>query len=328
MLNGIKAETVSVAICTYNGARYLREQLESIRQQSRTADELVVCDDASQDETVQILREFSAESGIKIRIYVNSANLGFTRNFEQALRLCDGDLVFIADQDDIWYPKKIEAVCRLCRDNPGVLGITHDGRLVDEQGQWHGTLKREQIFRGYGRDKHAITGALSCIRRTALVWVLPIPDGIQGHDIWMSYVFSWFPDLWLFSDLCLEDIRRHASNTSDWVVNSFRPINKVDVIKAQMQTGIATDYSDRQLMNETLLARLHDMEGGWPGLGSGRVTDAIQRLQEERKAIHQRQAIADQPDRLRRWWMALHLLALGGYSHFNGLRSFTRDLAR
>lgn len=323
-----KTEIVSVAMCTYNGARYLTEQLESIQQQSRPVDELVVCDDVSQDETVTLLQKFAEESGIRVRIQVNPVNLGYIRNFEQALHLCQGDLIFMADQDDIWHPQKVEAICNLFQARSELLGITHDGRLVDEQGQWHGTLKRKQIAQGYGQNNSAITGALSCIHREALDRVLPFPEGCQGHDSWISYVFSWFPERWLFSDLCLMDIRRHSDNTSDWVVNSFQPINKIDVIKAQMKSSPAISYGDRLLMNETLLKRLHDKENWQSELSKERVINILQSLQREDKAIHQRQAIVVRPHRLQRWWMALHLLAFGGYSYFNGLRSFARDITR
>ena len=323
-----QTKTISVALCTYNGARYLREQLESIRKQTRLPDELVVCDDGSQDETVDILREFAAGSGIKTRIHLNTVNLGFTYNFEQALGLCRGDLVFMADQDDIWFPGKVEEVSRLFLDFPKIIGATHDGRLVDEHGKWFGTSKLQQIVRGYGKDNGTVTGALSCIRRSGLDIILPFPSGVNGHDTWITYVFSWFPDRWLFSYICLQDIRRHSSNTSQWVGNSFKPIGKLDVIWEQIQTQNATSYNDRLAMNIHLTAKLQDCAVEFSVFESDKVSDCHSRLLRERNAIQRRQAIVDHPRKLIRWILALRLLSAGGYGYFNGLRSFVRDLTR
>ena len=323
-----EAVRLSIAMCTFNGGRFIRQQLDSILKQTLPPHELVICDDGSEDETLQILHEAVAESSIKLRIYVNANNLGFTRNFEQALALCTGDLIFMADQDDIWYPEKISTLCQLFHDRPELLGVTHDGRLVDEHGKWYGTMKQDQIYRGYGRQKPAVTGALTCIRRSMLNWMLPIPENIKGHDIWMSYLFSWFPEQWLLLKTSLGDIRRHSSNTSDWVVNSFKPISKVDVFKAQMRTSVAKNYGDRLAMNACLLQRLQDGDAIPWGLQRGHIDKVLNRLGQERLAILKRQAIADHPLRGLRWVFAIRLLAQGGYQHFNGLRSFLRDIVR
>src|ERR687885_1327551 len=98
---------VSVAMCTYNGAAFLREQLQSLAAQARTPDELVVCDDASADATVRVVREFAAAAPFPVRLTVNERNLGSTKNFERAISLCAGDLVALSDQDDLWLPAKL-----------------------------------------------------------------------------------------------------------------------------------------------------------------------------------------------------------------------------
>jgi glycosyltransferase involved in cell wall biosynthesis len=325
---GDQVITVSIALCTYNGSKYLKEQLESIQRQTILPNELVICDDCSQDETIAILHEFQTCSNIKTRIYSNSVNLGFTRNFEQALRLCQGDLVFMADQDDIWIPGKIDQVIRMFLEFPKLIGVTHDGRLVDEEGRWFGTTKWQQIVRGYGKDNGIITGALSCIRSSGLDIILPFPEGVNGHDTWLTYVFSWFHERWLFSYECLQDIRRHSRNTSDWVGNSFQPIGRIDVIKSQIQTKTAISYSDRIVMNSTLFDRLQCASVRSLSLECFEVSACLFQLKKERIAIQQRQAIADQPNRLARWILAIRFLLAGKYIYFNGLRSFVRDMAR
>ena len=94
----------SVALCTYDGARYLTDQLDSFISQVRRPDELIICDDASTDESLDIIMSFAMHAPFPVRIYRNEHNLGFIKNFEKAIQLCDGDIIALADQDDVWYP--------------------------------------------------------------------------------------------------------------------------------------------------------------------------------------------------------------------------------
>ena len=93
----VKGGRVSVALCTYNGAQYLKEQLESIASQTVLPYELVVCDDCSSDDTVAILKVFAGRVSFLVRVVVNREKLGSTKNFEQAIRLCEGDLIVLSD---------------------------------------------------------------------------------------------------------------------------------------------------------------------------------------------------------------------------------------
>ena len=99
---------ISIAIATYNGERFLREQLDSLYQQTRVPDEIIVCDDCSTDNTVSILEEYHQKYGLTY--YVNPTSLGVNKNFFKAISLCTGDFICICDQDDIWMPNKIETL--------------------------------------------------------------------------------------------------------------------------------------------------------------------------------------------------------------------------
>lgn len=94
------ATTISTAMCTYNGEKYLREQLESIARQTLLPNELVVCDDCSSDETVEIIQDFSRNAPFSVRLMINENNLGFAKNFEKAITLCSGEIIVLSDQDD------------------------------------------------------------------------------------------------------------------------------------------------------------------------------------------------------------------------------------
>lgn len=98
----------SVAMCTYNGEKYIREQLESILNQTRPVDEIVICDDCSDDNTVQIANEVLSRGGGSYRIVVNENNMNYFKNFEKCALLCSGDWIFFCDQDDVWFPDKVE----------------------------------------------------------------------------------------------------------------------------------------------------------------------------------------------------------------------------
>lgn len=106
-------DKISIAIATYNGARFLREQLDSLYAQTQLPDEVVVCDDASTDGTIDILEEYHNRYGLKY--FVNETGLGCNQNFIKAFSLCEGDFICICDQDDIWLPTKIETVYRAIR---------------------------------------------------------------------------------------------------------------------------------------------------------------------------------------------------------------------
>ncbi len=97
---------ISVAVCTYNGAKYIYEQLKSIENQSRKVDEIVVCDDISTDDTWRILSDFKAQTDIPTVLIKNEQQKGVMYNFQQAIETCTGDIILLSDQDDIWLPDK------------------------------------------------------------------------------------------------------------------------------------------------------------------------------------------------------------------------------
>lgn len=122
----------SVALCTYNGEKYLEEQIDSILSQSQTVDEIIICDDKSTDSTYEIIKNYKKKYPNLFSIYQNEKNLGYVSNFEKALALAKHDVVFLCDQDDIWYPEKVEKIINVFHHKPQVHLITHNVQLFGE----------------------------------------------------------------------------------------------------------------------------------------------------------------------------------------------------
>lgn len=171
---------LSVALCTYNGETYIREQVESILNQTLPVDEIVVCDDGSTDETLSIIESFRENTSVDIRIYRNETNLGVCANFQKAVDLCNGDIIFLSDQDDVWHGDKVETVVGYFNLHHQKQVVFTDGQLIDGSGEAisDGTLWKcfgidntclKQIENGLGMEIFAFenraTGATMAIRR-------------------------------------------------------------------------------------------------------------------------------------------------------------------
>src|SRR5439155_19776206 len=111
--------------------KHLQEQLDSFVRQTRLPDELVVCDDGSSDETVLILERFQKRAPFPVRIFRNAANLGPSQNFGKAIALCQGDIVFLSDQDDFWFPEKLETVGKVICSSSSNVYVINNTEIVD-----------------------------------------------------------------------------------------------------------------------------------------------------------------------------------------------------
>jgi glycosyltransferase involved in cell wall biosynthesis len=201
---------LSVALCTFNGAGHLREQVASIRRQSRPPDELVACDDGSADGTREILEAFASTSRFPVRISVNEGTLGSTKNFEKAIALCRGDIIALSDQDDVWHPEKLREMEAVFAARPAVGAVFTDAEVVDDALRplgyrlWQsvGFGRAEQRLLAGGRPvnvllKHnVVTGAAMAFRSAFKDLVLPIPaDWV--HDAWIAFLIAAVSDLGL-----------------------------------------------------------------------------------------------------------------------------------
>ena len=125
--------TISIALASYNGARYLRDQLESLADQTRRPDELVVSDDGSTDETWDVLEDFAHTAPFPVRLHQNARNLGWQDNFVATALRCRSDWVGFCDQDDVWAPSKLAHVESIIQAHSGLQMVVHSAQMTDEE---------------------------------------------------------------------------------------------------------------------------------------------------------------------------------------------------
>lgn len=205
-------------MATYNGANFLREQLDSFAEQKRLPDELVVCDDKSTDETVAILKRFAETAPFPVRVYFNDQNLGYILNFEKALSLARGDLIFLSDQDDVWFAHKLKVFEEQWRSSPSTLLFVCDQQLCDESLNL-GVKKSENLSRIGCLPSSIQTGCCTAFRRELLTAVLPMPRYGIPHDNWIHSIAAAL-DRREYIDEVLQLSRRHATNTSAAVISN------------------------------------------------------------------------------------------------------------
>lgn len=210
----LKPKRISVALATYNGARFLRQQLDSIYAQTRNDFEVFARDDGSSDSTVAILEEYRERYGL--HYCVNAKNLGFLRNFEQILADCRGEFVVLADQDDIWMPDKLE---RLVSGIGDADLIYSDAALIDEKGSRLADSLMQvsgvQPIAGFSFIhlvcNTSITGCTIMFRRSLLDVALPIPECEQYHDWWLAIVAACHGGI-TYLPMALVHYRQHTDN--------------------------------------------------------------------------------------------------------------------
>jgi glycosyltransferase involved in cell wall biosynthesis len=126
---------ISVAFIVYNGAQYLRTQLDSILAQTQKVDEIIICDDASYDNTKEILEEYKNKHPNLFFIHYNNQNIGPTKNIEKAIQACTSELILLADQDDYWEAHKVETFIKYFEQNPTMNGVFTNGALMNSKGE-------------------------------------------------------------------------------------------------------------------------------------------------------------------------------------------------
>jgi glycosyltransferase involved in cell wall biosynthesis len=201
-------------MAAHNGARFIREQVESILGQLAADDELVVVDDASSDETVAILESFSDP---RLRIVRRERNCGVLQSFERALQEAKGEIVFLCDQDDVWRGDKVAEMLKVFDRSAETTLVLSNGELIDGRGRLLGQALHagDRLPLGVPANliKNRYQGSTMAFRREILAAALPFPEGIPMHDSWIGLVnglvgkASYLPQKLIY-------YRRHGENAT------------------------------------------------------------------------------------------------------------------
>ncbi len=197
--------TISIALCTYNGSKYIKTQLESLINQTLKPSEIVICDDNSSDNTLDIIR--SIEAPFPILIYENKPALRTVKNFERAVSLCTSDLIMLCDQDDFWVPTKLEVMSKYMMQHPKANVLFSNALLVDEnlnslgKKMWETVNLDEKVLQDW-KNGHSteilmagsrVTGCTMCFRKSIVAEIIPFPTQIDSdfiHDGWIAMYAS------------------------------------------------------------------------------------------------------------------------------------------
>lgn len=308
----------SIAMATYNGSNYVLEQLESFAKQTYQPYELVVCDDGSSDNTIEIIEEFAKEVSFKVRIYKNKKNLGYAQNFAKAIGLCEGDWVTLSDHDDVWMKEKLLKINEVVENNPSVKIIIHDYILTDAFLNAKENTNMQRLKLAGESDKDMISGCATAISKDIINLVLPIPQYVSSHDTWIHAFFKYKLALKYVLKEPLIFYRRHNLNES----SSFQSTEQ----KQTKFRKLLYYRTDNPLSNYLLkLDTLYEMRARMIEQSQFHfdiiALDKVIELNKKRVST----LSSSFPQRQR---LSIKLLLSGGYKEFNGFISFFNDFLK
>lgn len=213
-------QLVSVALATYNGAKYLSSQLDSILKQNYKNIEIIIVDDASSDNTLEIIESYQ-QTNKNITLYKNDKNLGLLRTFEKAINLSSGDFIALCDQDDIWLPNKIEILLHNIGEN---LLIHSDAKLINADnniiGESHFALAKRKDKSGFidYLVSNNVTGCTCMFSNKLKELAVPFPEYFYSHDHYLALVASYYGTIKLLDEPLIL-YRQHGNN----VIGAKRP---------------------------------------------------------------------------------------------------------
>lgn len=322
---------VSIAMATYNGEKYIEEQLHSFLVQTHLPDELIICDDRSSDETIAIAHRFAEFAPFMVKIIVNERTHGYAQNFSKALMQCGGDIVFMSDQDDVWHEKKIEKMLERFVDEPLLQLLIHDLDYCKADLTRIGQTKIERMEGIFNIQRDYVVGMATAIRGPFLRLCLPVPDEINiAHDNWLHECAGSVNRKSVMREV-LALYRRHASNAT--VTNSlnvdfftlpshFKVGKKSSLILLNKKTSL---NSSRKV---PIIEWLQNNKLTLADRGYGtldRIQHEINVLTSENEFINFRIRVLGL-SRSRRLLPVMRLYFTGGYNQFSGWRSALKDL--
>ena len=202
---------ITVCLTTYNGEKFIRDQIDSIICQLSDEDEIIVSDDESTDKTVSIIENYNDK---RIKIIKNKKSKGVIGNVESSLEQAKGDYIFLADQDDIWLPNKVEICINALSKYDLVISdclVTDENRSIIHESFYE--VNKSQSNKWMALLKNPYLGCCMAFRRDILDKALPFPENIPMHDIWIGNIAAFFYSVKFIPDKLIY-FRRHQGNHS------------------------------------------------------------------------------------------------------------------
>ncbi|GAB2609587.1 glycosyltransferase family 2 protein [Emticicia sediminis] len=207
----LKKLMISVCIATYNGEKYIKDQIDSILCQLSDMDEIIISDDSSKDSTIKVLESYQDN---RIKIFPNQKFKNAIFNFENALSNASGDVIFLSDQDDIWIMGKVKKMMEALES---VDMVVCDHSVIDDNRNVIMRSYFERVPSGPGIIKNLLKntyyGCCMAFRKNVLMKALPFPKDIPMHDIWLGFVADmYFKSTFINHPYTL--YRKHENNVS------------------------------------------------------------------------------------------------------------------
>lgn len=255
-MQNIQAPLISIAMCTFNGAEYLQEQIESILQQTYKNIEIIVVDDCSEDNTIDILESYSSLNNF--HYFRNESNQGFVKNFEKAISLCNGKYIATCDQDDIWLPQKIEKLFLSIQKHSLIYS---NAQLVDKTlHSLNKTLCDEKKINCFSGSNNKAFIFRNCISGNTMMFTqelrencLPFPENLTYHDVWIAFVAATKGTInYINEPLVL--YRQHSSNVTDIVKKrkkkkTYNEKIKLKRISFEKKINFIRNFSSLKILN-------------------------------------------------------------------------------
>lgn len=321
----------SVVMATYNGMKYLSQQLESIAEQTELPGELVIFDDASSDDTTEIVAEFASHVPFPVILKVNETRQGYARNFSSALLAARGAYIFLADQDDVWSPNKIERILDVFESQEKARLVIHDLDFCRADLSKIGQTKIERMSPHYNLMNSFVTGMATAVESDFLSLCLPVPtDEGFAHDTWI-HKCAMLLGVKVIVHESLALYRRHEANAT-----AMSELNALDMFPSKIAQRQGPSFFDRLLVPTEIGKNDLQVYSKWikqldmekleeMGVSRDLVQQRATELSNRSRFIERRRKLLGER-RLIRILDALTLARDGGYVQHNGLSSLLKDL--
>ena len=317
--------SVSIVMATFNGEQYVAQQLDSILRQTVAPDEIIVRDDCSTDATLTIIEEISKTTEIPFRIVKGRENVGYAKNFIEAIVLAKCSHIFLSDQDDVWSDDKIESFLKVFEKAKSTLVVIGNQMIADEHLRPTGTTTIERLSHLNKRIDRFVHGCCTAFDARIKPLVVDLPDGL-AHDDWIHMIASELDGRRVLKG-CFQTYRRHAKSVAKSQTNdSLRPTASAGRCRIRRPSSESLQVVEnlRKRLNwlGTLQRKLDDSQ--LVGIDPSQVRRAANRINGHIKALDRRIAniSASGQSRFRIVLSAMR----GDYGGFGGFGSALKDL--